>query len=293
MGGDAKSPQHTVVHPMYVSYSCIPTATSVTISPKITSNHLGVHTKSNASNTNSLASLYNQNLKQSNNAAFGNHLNNKPEIRYTELSTEQLVVNDLDDGHENYLLKNMKTFGHNDSEHDLQNHGYVPTIRPNRNQEPFTYDNNRYNGPKDYDGIADENNLQPTSLDSFPTNSSRSDIGSSRYRSSSTNQYAQQVYPYDSDQIPENYVMPVHYVTRSPNLNRSSSRKRKEKFYANVYDQIRDAPPGYDRSCNNYSMQRVRSHDRLSNRRNNGGSGRGNKNRPRSYCSNGSFPEAL
>lgn len=72
MGGDAKSPQHTAVHPMYVSYQCIPTSISATnthnnknntYNNNNTDNQLGVVLKSiNHSNTNSLSSTYIKNL---------------------------------------------------------------------------------------------------------------------------------------------------------------------------------------------------------------------------------------
>lgn len=62
MGSDIKSPQHTSVHPMYVSYSNIPTngsASSTQISSKKDPNQYGVVlTSINNSNTNSLSSTY-------------------------------------------------------------------------------------------------------------------------------------------------------------------------------------------------------------------------------------------
>lgn len=68
MGGDAKSPQHTSLHPMYVSYSSLPQSATTTqinnnhnsINKNLTSNNqFGVVLKSiNHSNTNSLSSTY-------------------------------------------------------------------------------------------------------------------------------------------------------------------------------------------------------------------------------------------
>lgn len=62
MGSDIKSPQHTSVHPMYVSYSSIPatgSASSTQISSKKDPNQFGVVlTSINNSNTNSLSSTY-------------------------------------------------------------------------------------------------------------------------------------------------------------------------------------------------------------------------------------------
>lgn len=62
MGNDTKSPQHTSVHPMYVSYSSIPangSASSTQINSKKDPNQFGVVlTSINNSNTNSLSSTY-------------------------------------------------------------------------------------------------------------------------------------------------------------------------------------------------------------------------------------------
>lgn len=62
MGSDIKSPQHTSVHPMYVSYSSIPangSASSTQINSKKDPNQFGVVlTSINNSNTNSLSSTY-------------------------------------------------------------------------------------------------------------------------------------------------------------------------------------------------------------------------------------------
>lgn len=62
MGSDIKSPQHTSVHPMYVSYSSIPangSASSTQIRNKKDPNQFGVVlTSINNSNTNSLSSTY-------------------------------------------------------------------------------------------------------------------------------------------------------------------------------------------------------------------------------------------
>lgn len=62
MGSDIKSPQHTSVHPMYVSYSSIPangSTSSTQISHKKDPNQFGVVlTSINNSNTNSLSSTY-------------------------------------------------------------------------------------------------------------------------------------------------------------------------------------------------------------------------------------------
>lgn len=234
----------------------------------------------------------------------------KPEIRYTELSTEQLV-SDFDDNYgsgvvgngcdantiaEHFSMKNLKTFHKSpdrlddDDDDDVSimmavhNRGYVSTTRPNQ----YVYENGSYGG------------------ESVPYRNGVMSKTNNNVNGSSSNQFAQQQQhhhhyrpqpadPNDCDQLTDNYIMPQHYIARSPNLNRNAtSRQRNTKQLTTGYDQIRDPPPGYDR---NYSMQRVRSHDRLSQRKHSGTGSNGssrNRKRPRSYCSNGSsFPEQL
>ncbi|KAL9913511.1 sodium/potassium-transporting ATPase subunit beta-1-interacting protein isoform 2-T8 [Glossina fuscipes fuscipes] len=54
MNGDAKSPQHTVVHPMYVSYTSIPTSASATMLSTSNNKHINHHHLNNSnSNSNS------------------------------------------------------------------------------------------------------------------------------------------------------------------------------------------------------------------------------------------------
>lgn len=319
MGGDAKSPQHTVVHPMYVSYSCIPTSASAAISPKHTqlNNHQQSHpfglshhnnkTSNTALNTNSsMSSLYNTNnhhqrhqrrLSNLSNTINNNNANHRPDIRYTELSTEQLVQNlaaDRDfNAHDNYMLQNLSGFQNTENDdhtgHQGNNLGYIPQTRPNRivnNSYHPAYLNN-------FDTTANtEDNDTDSELHSTPPPPPRQLFAQQHHRSvnNQPQYHQQQVYP-DMDK----YVMPAsyQYVPRSPVLNRSgSSRRRHEnRPHINFVDKIRDAPPGYV-SVNNYtSIQRTKSQDRLSQRRQ---SSQQHRSRPRSYCSNnGNFPEQL
>lgn len=346
MGGDAKSPQHTVVHPMYVSYSCLPTAT---ISPKHTTtntqlnnhhNHnlFGLKSSNNALNTNSsMSSLYNTNYHQTRPqrrlSNLSNPLNNnninRPDIRYTELSTEQLVQNLAADraddhhphAHENYLMQNLRTFRTNDEDDDdeennlaIHNVGYVPQERPNQVNESFAYNNNNVNGNNmnnhsyvpNYSCGSDDPDLSGSSSPPPPPSRTNQSYAQQQQRFNS------QFYPYSqqnhADSSSEQYVMPTSYpyVTRSPNLNRNGSGRRRHNHHhhhnnhhndpnrpsqINFVDKIRDAPPGYV-SINNYSsIQRAKSQDRLSQRRQ---SGHQQRARPRSYCSNnGNLPENL
>lgn len=365
MNGDAKSPKHTVVHPMYVSYSCIPTSASATISPKhtqinnhtttattttaTTTNHhnynnlFGVNnnfnkSSNNALNTNSsMSSLYNTNFHQqrrrlsnlsnpsnliinnNNNNHSNNIINNRPDIRYTELSTEQLVQNLVADrerrdhhasGHENYLLKSFRQNDHDEqNSYAIHNVGYIPQERPNRTNNLFAYSNNNNNSYLDHFrqqqqqqyGVDDDDEYDE--FESLPSSTPPppppppppSRLNKNQYFAKHLNNNV--VVQSDTANV-EKYVMPTsyHYVARSPNLNRtgSSSRRRHadSKPHINFVDKIRDAPPGYV-SMNNYSsIQRTKSQDRLSQRRQHANAQRA---RPRSYCSNNgnNFPENL
>ncbi|KAM7342535.1 sodium/potassium-transporting ATPase subunit beta-1-interacting protein-like [Cochliomyia hominivorax] len=75
MNGDAKSPQHTVVHPMYVSYTSIPTSASATM-------------LSNKHNTHTHQHHHNNTLSNSN-----NHLNNSNHAIFTNTTTSNSNYN--------------------------------------------------------------------------------------------------------------------------------------------------------------------------------------------------------
>lgn len=246
MNGDGKSPQHTAVHPIYVSYSSIPTSATATMTSKISNNNLGVVRPFNSSsNTNTLSSLHNRNSISS----YGN----RSDLRYAVVSTEKLI----DDEHgETILLNNINT---KNLMHE--NLGYIPQIRPNKVHG--------YCNPYDEDAIN-------CSVDNIPTKKMTAAVHHPFYSENGVEA--------------ENYKMPYQYVTRSPNLNRNSSRRRHDKPVVNFCDKIRDTPPGYS------EMQRAKSQDRLSYR--NRQRGRNNQfsdsnSRPRSFCSNTAFPEEI
>lgn len=295
MGGDAKSPQHTVVHPMYVSYSCLPTATisspkhgtTTTLSnPTATTNnnihklsfgHNNNHNINDNNNDSKLAkALNNTNSSMSSllltntnnnhqyphlnqhrrrlsntsnkqtNVPHNNNNNYRPDIRYTELSTEQLVQN----------LSAVHS-----ADHNFQNYGYIPQPRPHR---PIVHHSNI---PVDYDYDDDNDDSDPQTPPPPPP-------------------------PRFFAQTPGNSFYHHHHhqtPTRSPILNRSGSSGQRRQFNHFV-DQIRDAPPGYvSVSTNNTSssIQRAKSQDRLGQRR----QSQQQRGRPRSYCSNnGGYP---
>lgn len=254
MNGDGKSPQHTAVHPIYVSYSSIPTSATATMTSKISNNNLVVVRPFNSSsNTNTLSSLQNRNSISS----YGN----RSDIRYAVVSTEKLI-NDEHGGAETIILNNINT---KNLMHE--NLGYVPQIRPNKIHG--------YHNPYDEE---DSNNFN--SSDNIPS-----------LKKMTTPTTVHHPFYSENGVETENYKMPYQYVTRSPNLNRNSSRRRHDKPVVNFCDKIRDAPPGYN------EMQRAKSQDRLSYR--NRQRGRNNNNfsdsnsRPRSFCSNTAFPEEI
>lgn len=273
MSGDAKSPQHTSVHPMYVSYSSIPTSASATMAAL--KNNLLNNTKiNNVSNTNTLSSSQKFNSNRNSGASFNNNIQNATDNRYTIVSTEKLVNDNETDlnQHETYMLN---SFNSNNNSHS--NEGYIPHPRPNQSIIEIN----------DFDSIDSRDHIP------FITeirSGSHTDV---ILANPLLNQHR------INHEITENYKMPLQYITRSPNLNRVASRRRNERPVINFCDKIRDTPPGYNES---QIMQRAKSQDRLSFRRqrlrdglsagggSNGGSGSNRNSRPRSYCSNG-YPE--
>lgn len=304
MGGDAKSPQHTSVHPMYVSYSSIPTSASTTMTSNklINNNQNGL-----SSNTNTLQSQIIFNNNRNSNISY----DNRSEVRYTSVvSTERLVNNHDDDQNvvENYSLN---SFGTVNRLHDSV--GYLPKKRPNYLQETNNFDNPTTSTSQSQQSSQRVGDIHHQMLDysmrranyNVPNHPNHS-IASTSSSKQFTNQLG-----YDNntnDVVVDNYKMPIQYLTRSPNLNRVNSRRRNERpNIVNNFDQIRDTPPGYNNDNNNILMQRAKSQDRLSYRKrsgnrqtltNNSQTSRGSNNnidrksqRPRSYCSNGSYHE--
>ncbi|XP_037926881.1 sodium/potassium-transporting ATPase subunit beta-1-interacting protein isoform X1 [Hermetia illucens] len=340
MGGDAKSPQHTCVHPMYVSYSSIPTSASTTML-----SNKQFHNNSNAisadqSNT-QLNSSTNpkstppssplsssmtqkqqpktariQSRKNSGSSNYSSFIN-RPDIKYTQVSTEQLMSN-LDDSHESFSLNTFQTAA------DQSGNTYIPFQKP----VPIIsgHDNSMINPlcESTHTITSNNNNNLNSSISSNMNNNNFPDpnINSNQIRGivnplmrsqpvQWNDQYhndhephpqhnihqnyhyphshphvIHQPYPDVSPESTENYVMPYQYVTRSPNLNRISARRRHDRVQqqqvANFCDQIRDAPPGYDDAY----IARAKSQDRLSNRRRNRQNVNRNNHRPRSYCDN-------
>jgi hypothetical protein len=106
---------------------------------------------------------------------------------------------------------------------------------------------------------------------------------------------------FGNNEEPNNkYIMPYQYVTRSPNLSRSSRRRYEQHGRhpppphqqqqhtptGNFFDQIRATPPGYEEQI--MMMHRAKSQDRLSHRSRRPMSNGRNRDsqRPRSFCSN-------
>lgn len=82
MNGDAKSPQHTVVHPMYVSYTSIPTSASGTMLSNKHQNHTLNHHQHN----------HHPNHQQNTLSNSNNHLNNSTHAISTTTSTTPITT---------------------------------------------------------------------------------------------------------------------------------------------------------------------------------------------------------
>ncbi|GAB0099081.1 Sodium/potassium-transporting ATPase subunit beta-1-interacting protein [Sergentomyia squamirostris] len=236
MGGDAKSPQHTVVHPMYVSYTSLPTSGTLSKGTTDTPRRGFTMTTVADDGKTSLSSL-----------------EMRPHIKYTELSTEHLMV-----------AENGAQFAElDDLEEEMRDYyavGNLATIEKGGRSRRAVFEapSKDYDPPKIYRAHA----LPPPP----PQLASMA--------------------PASPDFEP--YRMPVvnHMSsTRSPHLKTRRRPERQHYIPANNYcDQIRDAPPGYffPSSANGEAIQRAKSHDRLSHRSRRSSQG----SRPRSFCSN-------
>lgn len=305
MGGDAKSPQHTVVHPMYVSYSCIPSSANGTLTPKHTNNYNNNNDKYSTTTSNynqpqlttKLPSIPYQDVHQQPSSGLPspfNNYNNNHISNHHYIATKTPFDSNLN--HKNQT--NAANPGRGFASFGDQNYRVAPTRTANdwpgvRYTELTTtgevndnFTNNELNESPD---IRFNNNYQQFT-NNFNNNNNRS------YYSNDLSSPPPPPPPlrsaqaaYDRYQPPSTYA----YVARSPILNRSgssSSRRRLDQSpgssqrlpgSANFVDKIRDAPPGYVATqCG--SIQRTKSQDRLGQRRQSNRSGGGG--RPRSYC---------
>ncbi|XP_055839622.1 sodium/potassium-transporting ATPase subunit beta-1-interacting protein isoform X1 [Episyrphus balteatus] len=224
---------------------------------------------------------------------------NRPDIKYTQMSTEQLVkAANFDASIEDIIA--LQTFNSADK------HGmtYVPFQKP----VPAAL----FVAPPTPGSISnDNNNFLPTTHVYSPTNNNNNTIPedgppvgqftrdnsqffncppvSNAFENRAYNNATppnipvQQIprqfqrsgqYPYPdlSPDVTEKYSMPYQYVPRSPVASRIAARRRQDRSHVtNFCDQIRDTPPGY--ADTGFAISRAKSHDRLSSRGGINGSG--------------------
>jgi sodium/potassium-transporting ATPase subunit beta-1-interacting protein len=376
MGGDAKSPQHTAVHPMYVSYTSIPTSVSAN-STANNRNHKAIHNnntieplhtgggdnggtlvlhKNNPSvcnsSTNTLLPPYKKSQSQV-------HLH-EPSVMVAAAAAAAAAAahhnnsNNQSNNAINQMLRNQSTSSFtnrsfaqdvnlNSSFDDFGAEGsntrrYLIAQQPrnfginNPFIEHFHRENASYNS--DFDSATESaHELSPflENQTQAPRLPARPDPNTHNFRHNQVNPMPP-VHQNGGDYLPEEvtgdgnvrryyeprnagvhnnfknangddnnqrYIMPFHYVTRSPNLSRSSRRRyeqhgrpqhyqpqhQQQQPTGNFFDQIRDAPPGYDEQI--MMMHRAKSQDRLTHRSRRSSNNRNrDSQRPRSFCSN-------
>lgn len=267
MGGDAKSPQHTSVHPMYVSYSSLPATTSSAVPVAIKNNIFNAYKiNSNSSNSHILASHKQNRFSNRNSGASFNESNIESNINLGLLDGEYNEDMDSSNKNETYLLKTINSNKIQNNSH--LNDGYIPYPYPNKSTS------------KELDI-----NSSPEYLEHTPFRNEIQESHSDVQLNPILQQYRQ------NHELAISINKPYELVTKSPNLNRVSSRRRNERPMINHYDKIRETPPLYNDKLN-MSIQRAKSQDRLTYRkqRNNNAAVQENNRksiRPRSYCSNG------
>lgn len=132
MGGDAKSVQHTVVHPMYVSYTSIPTSTANTTMKStklLTKPYNDVTNCSTTANTTKATTILN--FSHNNNTNKNNNLINNCSISSGSVNSSCANANRLPSNQYSMFLNNKKTSTHsmhlpstNDGATSVTNHNH-------------------------------------------------------------------------------------------------------------------------------------------------------------------------
>lgn len=283
MGGDAKSVQHTVVHPMYVSYTSIPTSTANT-----TMNSTKLLTKPYLDVTSTATTTTATNTNNSTKANANNYsvaLNNK-----TAHSMHSLITNSNTFSRQNgHCKSNPKRNSFVNMRHDfLPNingdhhhlHHHCRHLKCGSNDSRFTStDSDRSSKLAIQSAIKRDVGLIDTHT--RPSLRPTNNLNSS-YR------YAKRPNPIDGS-IEYNR----HYAANVPIHDRKYATPRRpydrrDLNTTNYSNEIRDLPP--EILYQNYSMKRTRSHDRLVNQQR---LSVRKRTRPKSYCSNANYVTPL
>lgn len=323
MGVDAKSPQHTAVHPMYVSYTSLPTTTTLSnASTKIVS---PIHITNNNNNINS--PLHHQHhitdiiLK----SALANSCDKLSKIKSASVTNSPNFSNSsLVSAHKYHSYQQYASPTNLGSAGNLQRNlsfnlkrnglGYTEVIhksdfgggcKPPNNTKKYT--NHIIDRSPSPPPVPPRNSSQqrlfgienPFETSPFLLNSSQSPLQSLN----AINENGPYMEPHNARIVRNRntgqFSPNSPNLTRSPNLNRINARRRLEGgsgsgsrgHGVNFCDQARSPTRPLPYIDNNgyaepYAMHRVKSQDRIVHRqRRVHGRSRGEQQRPRSYCS--------
>lgn len=261
-------------------------------------------TKNNNNNNNNYNSGGIKRCKTS--SSYSSFINsNRPDIKYTQMSTEQLVkATNLDASIEDIIA--LQTFNSadkhgmtyvpfqkpvptalfvapptpgsiscNDNNNFLPtSHVYSPTNNNNNNNNNIIRDDGPPAGQFTRDNSQFFNNCGNTAFENRAyNNATPPNIPVQQQIPRQFQRSGQHPYPDLSPDVTEKYSMPYQYVPRSPVASRIAARRRHQdrSHVTNFCDQIRDTPPGY--ADTGFAIGRTKSHDRLSTRGSGGGGG--------------------
>lgn len=292
MGGDAQSPQHTIVQPMYVSYTSLPTSNSTSkINQNTNSFRINNSNKylNNSKNTiTTTASSCNENTiisskyyDDSTATAERYFHNGRHQHQPLNDSTSTATMNSRNYNNNNNTTasSNFSTFlGPTSVQHNNQRPNVKYTKVGQTEDNTFVHrDNSQFFHNDGY-----ENYEYTLPINSIPEDSDNLNFITKFNRSGHSE------YPDLSPDVIETYSMPYQpTVPASPTPSRMSIRRRQDKSnLANLYDRIINAPSQFADSSGGAGIvaRRSISRDQLNFPTIN--SENGPRSRPRSYCNN-------
>lgn len=313
MGGDAKSVQHTVVHPMYVSYSSIPSSTAnstikstkLLTKPFVDVTATAASTKSMTDFTNDYSMFFNNNNFNNNSKKDNNHIIYNEKNSQNSIGSLNLKPMNEANCHSgaNLLSRNhCNCKCHlNVSDNSSSSRNSFVSMDQNIVNGNFYGGNNGFindNGsrglgvvgnmliPRELDfmelqkpTMVDQMNFSRTKLVYRPSDSSEFSVNRFRHHFNDAN--------YRCVVVGDN-LAPVHEHSNY-NLSplpppRHAPFARRDLNLTNYSNEIRDLPPDY--LLRTYAVKRTQSHDRLVNHQRMNAR---KKSRPKSYCSNGNY----
>lgn len=296
MGGDAQSPQHTIVQPMYVSYTSLPTSNSTskinqnTNSFRINNNNKYLNNSKNTITTTAssinentiISSKYYDDSTATAERYFHNGRHQHQPLNDSTSTTA--TMNSRNNNNNTTASSNFSTFlGQTSSlvQQQSQQQNQRPNIKYTKvgqTDDSFVHrDNSQF-----FQNDGYENYEYTLPINSIPEDSDNLNFITKFNRS------GRPEYPDLSPDVIETYSMPFQpTVPASPTPSRMSIRRRQDKSnLANLYDRIINAPTQFADSSGGTGIvaRRSISRDQLNFPTFN--SDNGPRSRPRSYCNN-------